>query len=379
MVIKMDKTHKLLLLSGDGIGPEVMAEAEKVIELLEKNTDISFSIQHGLLGGCAYDQTGSPYPPETKQMAHEADAILLTAIGGPMWENAPFNKRPEQGLLDIRADLNLFANLRPARVFDCLLDASSLKNDLIKGLDILIIRELIGGIYFGEPRGIENLPDGKKRGFNTASYHTDEVTRIAKVAFAAAKRRKKQLCSIDKANVLESSIVWREVVTEMAKNEPNVTTIHMYADNAAMQLASNPAQFDVILAPNLAGDILSDLAAAITGSIGLLPSASLSEITENGTAKGLYEPVHGSAPDIAGKEQANPLATILSLAMLLENSLDRKDLAQVIEDAVSATLNDGFRTPDIARSREKTITTSQMGDEVIKRLQISLSGKRKAG
>lgn len=375
----MTNTFNILLLAGDGIGPEVMAEAEKVITWLNTNTDIQLNTEHGLLGGAAYDETGSPYPEITQKQAKAADGILLTAIGGPKWADVPFNKRPEQGLLDIREDLDLFANLRPAKVFPELAAASSLKNDLVEGLDILIVRELVGGIYFGKPRGIEELPGGDKRGYNTTSYTTAEVKRIAEVAFSAALKRGKKVCSIDKANVLESSIVWRDAAEKMAKNFTEVELSHLYVDNAAMQLATKPKQFDVLLAPNLAGDILSDLAAAITGSIGLLPSASVGVVNHNGCSHGLYEPVHGSAPDIAGQNKANPLATILSLAMLLETSCNRADLAQLVERAVSAALAHGARTADIARGDDKTLSTTQMGDAVLAELQaLAATTKRSA-
>ena len=354
---------QILLLPGDGIGPEVMAEAVKVLTWLTENTDLKAQTQTARIGGCALDAEGSPYPASTRTLAHKADAILLGAVGGPKWDGkVPFEKRPEQGLLDLREDLNLFANLRPAKVFDALLDASSLKADVVRGMDVLIVRELIGGVYFGKPRGIEALPTGGRRGYNTTSYSTSEVERIAHVAFKAAAQRRNKVTSIDKANVLESMVVWREAVTNIGKNYTNTQLEHMYVDNAAMQLASRPTQFDVMVAPNLAGDILSDLAAALTGSLGLLPSASLNE-----SAKGVYEPVHGSAPDIAGKGIANPLATILSLAMLLTHSLNRADLGTRIEKAVEATLAQGARTTDL-RGTTQPLSTSQMGDAVIANL-----------
>lgn len=373
----MNNTFNILLLKGDGIGAEVMAEAEKVILWLNAHANITLNTEHGLLGGAAYDETGSPYPAETQKQAKAADGILLTAIGGPKWDGVPFAKRPEQGLLDIREDLDLFANLRPAKVFPELVTASSLKNELVEGLDILIVRELVGGIYFGKPRGIETLQNGDKRGFNTTSYTTTEVNRIAEVAFATAQKRQGKVCSIDKANVLESSIVWREAVEGVAKNFADVQLSHLYVDNAAMQLATKPKQFDVLLAPNLAGDILSDLAAAITGSIGLLPSASVGLVNKNGCSHGLYEPVHGSAPDIAGQNKANPIATILSLAMLLQTSCNRADLAQLIERAVATALKNGARTSDIARGGEKPLSTQQMGDAIVAQLNL-LSEQRSA-
>ena len=358
------ENFNILLLNGDGIGPDVMAEAEKIIAWLNANTDITLTTEHGLLGGDAYDKTGSPYPPETQKQAHKADAVLLAAIGGPKWKDVPFAKRPEQGLLDIRSDLDLFANLRPAQVFPGLEEASSLKNELIKGLDILIVRELMGGIYFGTPRGIETLPDGQKRGYNTTSYSTTEVARITDVAFKAARLRNNKVCSVDKANVLESSVVWREAISQKAAADfPDIHLEHQYVDNAAMQLTMHPQQFDVIVAPNLAGDVLSDIAAAITGSIGLLPSASVGV-----GGKGLYEPVHGSAPDIAGQGIANPLAMILSLAMLLETTCQRPDLAALLKGAVAATIKQGARTADMARGNEKTLSTTQMGKALMTQL-----------
>ena len=364
------QTYTILLLAGDGIGPEIMAEAKKVIAWINSTGTIRIETTEGLLGGCAYDVSGSPFPPETLAAAQAADAILLGAVGGPKWANAPFDKRPEQGLLDIRKELDLFANLRPAKVFPALADASSLKADIVKGLDVLIVRELVGGIYFGQPRGIEELPDGKKRGFNTTSYSTDEVNRIAKVSFDVARLRGKRVCSIDKANVLESSIVWRQAATELAASAyPDIQLTHMYVDNAAMQLATKPSQFDVLLTPNLAGDILSDLAAALTGSLGMLPSASLGLARPDGATPGLYEPVHGSAPDIAGQGIANPLAMILSLGMLLAYSLKQPQLAAQIEDAVSATLAAGYRTADIATAGAKVCSTSEMGDQIVQHLR----------
>ncbi len=372
----MSDTFKILVLEGDGIGPEVMAEALKVIDWLNTHTDIQLEIEKGLLGGAAYDETGNPYPGQTQKLAKQADGILLAAIGGPEWAGVSFEKRPEQGLLDIREDLDLFANLRPSKVFPQLVAASSLKDELVEGLDILIVRELVGGIYFGGPRGIEDLGNGQKRGFNTTSYTTKEVKRIARVAFAAAQKRQHKVCSVDKANVLESSIVWREAVEDLSKDYTGVEFSHLYVDNAAMQLATRPKQFDVLLAPNLAGDVLSDLAAAITGSIGLLPSASVGEVNKNGRSQGLYEPVHGSAPDIAGQNKANPLATILSLAMLLETSCNRPDLASLLNHAVEAALQSGARTVDVARGAEKALSTQQMGDAVIQELNHQLTQKR---
>ena len=310
-------THKILVLPGDGIGPEIVAEAAKVLECLRQERGLDVVLEYGLLGGCAVDELGEPYPEATRRQAHEADAILLGAVGGPQWERIERSLRPERGLLAIRADLELFANLRPALLYPQLASASALKPEIVAGLDILIVRELNGDIYFGQPRGIRTLDSGEREGFNTMRYSESEIERIARVAFEAARKRHRKLCSVDKANVLEASELWREVVGRVAGDYPDVELSHMYVDNAAMQLVRAPKQFDVIVTGNLFGDILSDCAAMLTGSIGMLPSASLDR-----QGKGLYEPIHGSAPDIAGKGLANPLATILSTAMLLRYSLN---------------------------------------------------------
>ncbi|MDR2016654.1 MAG: 3-isopropylmalate dehydrogenase [Burkholderiales bacterium] len=354
---------KVLVLPGDGIGQEIVAEAVKVLSVLQKEGAITLEMDTGLLGGCAVDATGDPYPEETRRKARAADAVLLGAVGGPKWDNLPRAQRPERGLLGIRKDLNLFANLRPAVVYPQLANASTLKAEVVAGLDILIVRELTGDIYFGEPRGIEAREvNGKEErvGFNTMVYSESEIRRIAKVAFDAARKRGKRMCSVDKMNVLETTQLWRDVVIETAKDYPDVMLSHMLVDNAAMQLVRNPKQFDVIVTGNMFGDILSDEASMLTGSIGMLPSASLDE---NG--KGMYEPIHGSAPDIAGKNIANPLATILSAAMMLRYSLHHEEAAQRVEAAVARVLDDGVRTADIWETGMKKVGTREMGDAVV--------------
>jgi 3-isopropylmalate dehydrogenase len=352
-------TPKILILPGDGIGPEIMTEAEKVLTALRDKHGLDASWERALIGGAAFDATGEPLPPATVEKAHAAAAILLGAVGGPKYDTAPRDKRPEKGLLGIRQALGLYANLRPALLYKELADASSLKAELVAGLDILIVRELTGGIYFGQPRGIETRAS-ERVGINTEVYAEHEILRIARTAFEAARVRGKKLCSVDKANVLESSELWRELVIRVGKDYPDVQLSHMYVDNAAMQLVRAPKQFDVIVTSNLFGDILSDIAAQLTGSIGMLPSASL-----NASSQGLYEPIHGSAPDIAGKGIANPLATILSVAMLLRYSLKRGDLADKVEQAVQRVLASGLRTGDIAKPGEKTVGTKAMGDAVV--------------
>jgi 3-isopropylmalate dehydrogenase len=352
-------TKKILVLPGDGIGPEIVAQAVAVLEALRARHGLDVELDHALLGGCAVDATGEPYPAETQQKARAADAILLGAVGGPKYDSLPRPQRPERGLLAIRKDLKLFANLRPATVFPELAAASSLKPELVAGLDILIVRELTGDIYFGEPRGIE-VRNGERVGFNTMVYSESEIRRILHVAFEAARQRGKRVCSVDKMNVLECTQLWRDVAEEVAKDYPDIQLSHMLVDNAAMQLVRNPKQFDVMVTGNMFGDILSDEASMLTGSIGLLPSASLDE-----QGKGLYEPIHGSAPDIAGQGVANPLATILSAAMMLRYSLGRADLADKVEKAVSAVLERGLRTADIAAPGEKTVGTAEMGRAVV--------------
>jgi 3-isopropylmalate dehydrogenase len=353
-------SKKILVLPGDGIGPEIVEQGVAVLKALQKHHGLDIELDHGLLGGCAVDATGEPYPAETQAKARAADAILLGAVGGPKYDTLPRAQRPERGLLAIRKDLNLFANLRPATVFPELASASSLKPELVAGLDILIVRELTGDIYFGEPRGIETR-NGERVGFNTMIYSESEIRRIVRVAFEAARKRSKRLCSVDKMNVLETTQLWRDVAEEVAKEYPDVQLSHMLVDNAAMQLVRNPKQFDVMVTGNMFGDILSDEASMLTGSIGMLPSASLDE-----KGKGMYEPIHGSAPDIAGKGVANPLATILSVAMMLRYSLARADLADKVESAVSEVLRRGLRTADIAAPGERQKAgTAEMGGAVV--------------
>jgi len=351
----MSVTKKVCLLPGDGIGPEIVAEAVKVLKALQ----LPLEFETALLGGAAVDATGEPYPEATQTLAREADAVLLGAVGGPKWDTLPRPQRPERGLLAIRKDLNLFANLRPAILYDELAAASTLKPEVVAGLDILIVRELTGDIYFGEPRGIE-VRNGERVGFNTMIYSEAEIRRIGRIAFEAARKRRKHLCSVDKMNVLETTQLWRDVMNELAPEYPDVTLTHMLVDNAAMQLVRAPKQFDVIVTGNMFGDILSDEAAMLTGSIGMLPSASLNE-----TGKGLYEPCHGSAPDIAGQGVANPLATILSAAMMLRYSFGWEDPATAIERAVQKVLALGLRTRDIAAPGDTVVGTAAMGDAVV--------------
>jgi len=348
----------IVVLPGDGIGPEITAEAVRVLKAL----DLKFEMEEALLGGGAVDVTGNPYPEATQKLAREADAVLLGAVGGPQWDSLPREKRPERGLLKIRKEMNVFANLRPAILYPELANASSLKPEVVAGLDIMIIRELVGDIYFGEPRGIE-VRNGEKVGFNTMIYSESEIRRIAHVAFKTAQKRSKKLCSVDKMNVLESTQLWRDVVTEVAAEYPDVELSHMLVDNAAMQLVKNPKQFDVMVTGNIFGDILSDEASMLTGSIGMLPSASL-----DANGKGLYEPIHGSAPDIAGKGLANPLATILSVAMMLRYTFNQDAAADRIEAAVKSVLAQGLRTADIYEDGATRVGTVEMGDAVIKAL-----------
>jgi len=350
----------ILILPGDGIGPEIIATAEKVLGRLCSDHGMSIEMQHALIGGAAIDATGHPLPSETLEVARRADAILLGAVGGPIWESLPITSRPEKGLLGIRHELGLFANLRPAILFPQLAQASTLKPEFVAGLDIMIVRELTGGIYFGKPRGIRMLENGERQGFNTLVYAESEIERIGHAAFKIAMKRNKKVCSVDKANVLECTELWREVMTGVAKKYPKVQLSHMYVDNAAMQLVRQPKQFDVIVTTNMFGDILSDCAAMLTGSIGMLPSASLDE-----QGKGMYEPIHGSAPDIAGQGIANPIATILSLAMLLRYSLNETQHADRIEAAVSRVLDNGLRTPDIHTPGSTKVTTAEMGDAIV--------------
>ena len=350
---------KILILPGDGIGKEIVAQAIKVIDSLNANHNMSMNLVHGLIGGSAYDATGSPLPKETLIAAKECDSILLGAVGGHQWESLERELRPERGLLGIRAELDLFSNLRPAILYPQLANASTLKNEVVSGLDLMIVRELVGGIYFGQPRGVE-IKDGERFGFNSANYFESEIARIGHSAFQIAQKRDKRVCSIDKANVLEVCELWREVMEEVSKDYPDVELSHMYVDNAAMQLVRAPKQFDVMVTSNLFGDILSDCAAMLTGSIGMLPSASLNEKNY-----GMYEPIHGSAPDIAGKDIANPLATILSVSMMLRYSLNQAPLADKINAAVNVVLDQGYRTKDIYAEGDTIVGTEAMGDLIV--------------
>ena len=353
---------KILILPGDGIGQEIVKQALKVIDFLNKNYALDMELVHGLIGGTAYDEMGSPLPQVTLNAAKECDSILLGAVGGYQWEKLERDLRPERGLLGLRTEMDLFSNLRPAILYPQLAGASTLKEEVVSGLDLMIVRELVAGIYFGQPRGIE-VRDGQKYGFNTATYHESEIRRIGHSAFKIAQLRQGRVCSVDKANVLEVCELWREVMEDVAKDYPTVELSHMYVDNAAMQLVKDPKQFDVMVTSNLFGDVLSDCAAMLTGSIGMLPSASL-----NGNGFGMYEPIHGSAPDIAGKDIANPLATILSVAMMLRYSLNQADLAEKIEAAVITVLDQGYRTQDIASKGSSVVGTSKMGDLVVEAL-----------
>jgi 3-isopropylmalate dehydrogenase len=365
----MPANRKLLLLPGDGIGPEVMRQVARVVAWYDKRRIASFEVSEDLVGGCAFDKYGTPLTDETMARAADADAVLLGAVGGPKWDNLPFAQKPERGLLRLRKDMDLFANIRPALVFTPLIGASTLRPEVIEGLDIIIVRELTGGVYFGEPRGIETLPDGQRRGVNTQVYTTSEIRRVAKVAFELAQKRGCRLCSVEKANVMESGVLWREEVQKLHDAEfPDIALSHMYADNCAMQLVRNPKQFDVIVTDNLFGDILSDCAAMLTGSLGMLPSASLGAADGSGRRKALYEPVHGSAPDIAGKDAANPLASILSLAMMLRYSFDLTEEAALLEGAVLSALESGVRTGDILQPGTTRASTTAMGDTVLKEL-----------
>ena len=352
-------TQHIAILPGDGIGPEIIAQAVRVLDrLIAEGLDAAY--QYAPIGGAGYDEYGAPYPEFTQKLCHQADAVLLGAVGGPQYDNLDRPLRPERGLLAIRKDLNLFANLRPAILYKELANASTLKPEVVAGLDILIVRELTGDIYFGEPRGIRTLENGEREGFNTMRYSESEIRRIAHVAFQAAQKRNKKVCSVGKANVLETTELWREIFDEIAPEYPDVELSHMYVDNAAMQLVRAPKQFDVIATGNIFGDILSDQASMLTGSIGMLPSASLNE-----TGKGLYEPSHGSAPDIAGQNKANPLATILSLAMFLRYSFGDEARAQQIEAAVQKVLEQGWRTGDIFEAGTKLVGCAEMGDAVL--------------
>jgi len=353
-------TQQVLVLPGDGIGPEVTECALEVLDKVSAGSGFDLKVVTGAIGGSAYDQYGDPFPESTRALLPTTRAVLFGAVGGPQWDTLERRLRPEQGLLGLRATLGVFANLRPAILYPQLAAASALKPEIVSGLDILILRELTGGIYFGQPRGIETLASGERRGINTLVYTESEIRRIAHMGFTIAQQREGRLCSVDKANVLECSELWRDVVTETGKEYPQVELSHLYVDNAAMQLIRDPKQFDVILTSNLFGDILSDAASMLTGSIGMLPSASL-----NQDNVGMYEPIHGSAPDIAGKDQANPLAMILSTAMMLRHSFDRNDLAVRIENAIGRVLDEGLRTPDIASDDSGSVGTQAMGQAVL--------------
>ena len=353
---------KIAILPGDGIGPEIVAQAVKVLEALRRD-GLKIEMEYAHIGGAGYDAAGDPLPDATLKLAQQSDAVLLGAVGGYQYDTLPRPMRPEQGLLRIRKGLGLFANLRPAMIYPELVSASSLKSELVTGLDIMILRELTGDIYFGQPRGVRTLENGERQGFDTMLYSESEIRRVVHVGFQIAMKRHKKMCSVDKANVLDTSMLWREVVSEVAKEYPQVVLSHMYVDNAAMQLVRAPKQFDVIVTGNIFGDILSDEASMLTGSIGMLPSASLDE-----NNKGLYEPCHGSAPDIAGKNIANPLATILSVAMMMRYTFAREDIAQRIETAVRKTLQQGLRTADIAAVGMHKVGTDEMGDAVVKSL-----------
>ncbi|MCX7373441.1 MAG: 3-isopropylmalate dehydrogenase [Alphaproteobacteria bacterium] len=366
----MPANKKLLVLPGDGIGPEVMGEVRRIIDWMAHRRAVSFDIEEGLVGGAAIDATGSPCPDATLDAARRVDAVLFGSVGGPKWDSLPFEQRPELGILRLRKELGLFANLRPAIVMEALADASALRAELVKGLDIMIVRESTGGIYFGEPRGIHMDAQGKRVGIDTEVYSEDEIARVARVAFDLARGRRNKVTSVEKANVMQSGRLWRAVVGEVHKAEyADVELENMYADNCAMQLASRPKQFDVILGSNLFGDVLSDLAAALTGSLGMLPSATLGAVQPSGKRHALYEPIHGSAPDIAGKGVANPCAQMLSLAMLLRISFGMEEDAKLIETAIERVLNSGFRTADIMQPGRARVGTSVMGEAIVRELE----------
>ncbi len=359
----------VLLLPGDGIGPEVFREVRRVMDWFARTRGVSFELEEDLVGGAAYDKHGTPLADETLDKALASDAVLFGAVGGPKYDDLPFDKKPERGLLKLRKELGLFANLRPAKVFDALVSSSSLKPELVKGLDIMILRELTGGIYFGEPRGIETLPSGERRGINTQVYTTSEIHRVAAVGFELARKRQGRVCSVEKANVMEAGVLWREEVQKLHDADyADVELSHMYADNCAMQLVRAPKQFDVIVTDNLFGDLLSDCAAMLTGSLGMLPSASLGAPDENGKRKAMYEPVHGSAPDIAGQGMANPIAMLQSFSMMLRYSFDRDDDADLLDGAISKVLDGGLRTGDIMQEGMAKVSTSVMGETIVREL-----------
>ena len=365
----MASNRKVLALPGDGIGVEVMRQVYRLVEWFDRKRIASFDVAEDLVGGAAYDAHGTPLAESTLRAALAADAVLFGAVGGPKWDTLPFALKPERGLLRLRKEMELFANLRPAFVFEPLIGASTLKPEVVRDLDMMIVRELTGGVYFGEPRGIETLADGTRRGVNTQVYTTEEIRRVARVGFELAKKRQGRLCSVEKANVMESGVLWREEVQKLHDEEfRDIALTHMYADNCAMQLVRNPKQFDVIVTDNLFGDLLSDCAAMLTGSLGMLPSASLGAADSSGRRKALYEPVHGSAPDIAGKDAANPLASILSFAMMLRYSFDMDEEAKLLEAAVVRALESGVRTGDILQPQTQRVSTTAMGDTVLQQL-----------
>ena len=364
------KKRKFLLLPGDGIGPEVVGEVKKIIHWFNKNKSLDFEIDEDLAGGISYDKHGTPITDEVFYKALESEAVILGAVGGPKWDNVEFSKKPERALLKLRKELKLFANLRPAICFKQLVESSTLKPEIVSGLDIMIVRELTGGIYFGEPRGIKPIDNGERKGINTHTYTSSEIQRVARVAFDLDKKRQNKVTSCEKSNVMEAGLLWREEVQDLHDKEFNdVELHHMLADNCAMQLLRNPKQFDVIVTDNLFGDMLSDQASMLTGSLGLLPSASLGAKNKEGQMRAMYEPIHGSAPDIAGKGIANPIATILSFAMALKYSLDMDKEANALEKAVQDVLDEGLRTKDIISKGKKEVSTSQMGDAIISKLQ----------
>ncbi len=365
----MASNKKLLVLPGDGIGPEVMREVRRIIDWFDRRRAVRFELDEALVGGAAIDALGTPIAPATVEKAKAADAVLFGSVGGPKWDKLGFDMRPEIAILTLRKELGLFANLRPAQVLDPLIDASTLKPDVVRGLDIMIVRESTGGIYFGEPRGIDTLPDGTKRGYNTEVYTTAEIERVARVSFELARKRQNRVCSVEKANVMESGLLWRQTVTELhAREFADVELSHMYADNCAMQLVRNPRQFDVIVTTNLFGDLLSDLASMLTGSLGMLPSATIGAAGADGSRHALYEPIHGSAPDIAGKGIANPMAQILSFAMLLRHSFGLEEEAKLVERACTNVLGSGLRTADIMQPGLARVSTQVMGDAVVREL-----------
>ena len=364
------KKRKILLLPGDGIGPEVISEVKKIIIWFNKNKSLDFQVEEDLVGGASYEKHKKPITDEVFYKALESEAVILGAVGGPKWDNLEFEKKPERALLKLRKELKLFANLRPAICFKQLVDSSSLKPEIVSGLDIMIVRELTGGIYFGEPRGIKPIENGERKGINTHVYTSSEIARVARVAFELAQKRNKKVTSCEKSNVMEAGILWREEVQKVKDEEyKNVELNHMLADNCAMQLLRNPKQFDVIVTDNLFGDILSDEAAMLTGSLGLLPSASLGAKDKNGKMRSMFEPVHGSAPDIAGTGKANPIATILSFSMALRYSLNLDNEANNLDQAVQKVLDEGLRTKDILSKGKKEVSTSKMGDAIISKLK----------